>query len=137
MSAILSINLGQLKALILQCKPEEKIELVRFLEEETFPSRFKQFLNSLDHIELVNLKQQLDKGSVDLDKEVKQKIQEHERKHHSFCATCSTDLDPFSDHSFTLLFGAEDFKRKASFCAQDCLEYFLTNYKEQKTKLRE
>ena len=92
----------------------------------------KQFLNSLEHYELTKLKQQLEKGKIDFVKEIEEKIKEHERKHEKFCVTCSNDLDPFSTNNYTLLFGPEDFKKKASFCGQDCLEYFLLNLKQLK-----
>ena len=92
----------------------------------------KQFLNSLEHYELTKLKQQLEKGKIDFVKEIKEKIKEHEKKHEKFCVTCSSDLDPFSTNNYTLLFGPEDFKKKGSFCGQDCLEYFLLNLKQLK-----
>lgn len=43
----LSSDFEQLKALVKQCGIEEKIELVRMLEEETFPDRFKSILEKL------------------------------------------------------------------------------------------
>ena len=94
--------------------------------------RFKQFLNSLEHYELVKLKQQLEKGNFDVVKEIQKKIKEHEKNHANYCATCSNDLDPFNTNNYTLLFGPEDFKKKASFCGLDCLEYFLLNLKQLK-----
>ncbi len=42
-----SIDFEQLKALVKQCGLEEKIQLVRILEEETFPDRFKRILEKL------------------------------------------------------------------------------------------
>ena len=90
----------------------------------------KQFLSSLEHYELTKLKQQLEKGKIDFVKEINEKIKEHERKHEKFCVTCTNDLDPFNTYNFTILFGPEDFKKKASFCGQDCLEYFLLNLKQ-------
>ena len=92
----------------------------------------KQFLSSLEHYELTKLKQQLEKGKIDFVKEIKEKIKEHERKHEKFCVTCSSDLDPFNTNNYTILFGPEDFKKKGSFCGQDCLEYFLLNLKQLK-----
>ena len=94
--------------------------------------RFKQFLNSLEHYELVRLKQQIDKGNLDVAKAIQEKIKEQEKKHAKYCATCSNNLDPYNSNSYTLMFGPEDFKKKASFCGLDCLEYFLINLKQMK-----
>ena len=92
----------------------------------------KKFLDSLEHYELVMLKQQMEKGSLDIEKEIRKSIQEHERKHARFCTTCSNNLDPYNTNNYTIIFGPEDFRKKASFCGQDCLEYFLIKLKQMK-----
>jgi len=94
--------------------------------------RLKQFLGMLEHHELVDLKQQIEKGSLDLSKEIRAKIKDYQKKHEKYCGTCSNDIDPYNTNSYTLLFGPEDFKKKASFCGLDCLEYFLISLKELK-----
>ena len=48
MSVNLSININQLKQLIAQCNLDDKIELIRLLEKDTFPVRFKKFLGKLE-----------------------------------------------------------------------------------------
>ncbi|MBW2976906.1 hypothetical protein KY347_05660 [Candidatus Woesearchaeota archaeon] len=94
--------------------------------------RFIEFLNSLEHYELVQLRHELKKGSVDLAKLIKEKIREQEKKHLRYCVTCSNNLDPYSTNSYTLIFGPDDFRKKASFCGLDCLEYFLEKLKQMK-----
>ena len=47
MSATLALDLEQLKMLIGQCPIEEKVELIRYLEKETFELRFKRLLQRL------------------------------------------------------------------------------------------
>lgn len=94
--------------------------------------KIKNFLGTLEHYELVKLKQQIEKGNLDFIKEIQEKIKFHQRKHENFCCTCSNDIDPFNSNNYTLLFGPEDFKKKASFCGLDCLEYFLLNLKQSK-----
>lgn len=47
MSVTLTLNVSQLKSLISQCTPTEKIELTRYLEGETFEMRFKNLLARL------------------------------------------------------------------------------------------
>ncbi|QTA78382.1 Uncharacterized protein dnl_06040 [Desulfonema limicola] len=48
----LSINFNQLKSLIIQCGIEEKVEIIHMLERDTFPLRFKRFLNKIKSDEL-------------------------------------------------------------------------------------
>ncbi len=52
MSISLSIDFNQLKSLITQCGIEEKTELVRMLEKDTFQARFQQLLRTLKTDEL-------------------------------------------------------------------------------------
>ncbi len=47
MSVNLALDFSQLKSLVSQCELEEKVELIHILEKETFPVRFKQFLNKI------------------------------------------------------------------------------------------
>ena len=94
--------------------------------------RLKDFLNSLEHYELVKLRQDLEKGNINLTKAIQEKIKEHEKKHTIYCATCSNSLDPYNTNNYTLIFGPEDFRKKASFCGLDCLEYFLIKLKQMK-----
>jgi len=47
MSLSLTIDFEQLKSLITQCGIEEKTEIVRMLEKDTFPLRLNQFLSKI------------------------------------------------------------------------------------------
>ncbi|MCD4739342.1 MAG: hypothetical protein K8R89_08810 [Anaerolineae bacterium] len=47
MSISLAIDFNQLKSLITQCEIEEKTEIIRMLEKETFPLRFARFRNKI------------------------------------------------------------------------------------------
>lgn len=44
-----------------------------------------------------------------------------------FCAVCFRELEP---GHYTLLFGPASMRKKANFCAPDCIEYFLAHLKE-------
>ena len=94
--------------------------------------RLKEFLDSLEHYELVQLKQSLDKGNLDMGKAIQERINEHEKNHAKFCVTCSNTLDPYNTSNYTIVFGPDDFRKKASFCGLDCMEYFLINLKQIK-----
>ncbi len=52
MNVSISINFSQLKSIISQCNTDEKIELLKLLEKDTFAVRFKRFLNSVKTEEL-------------------------------------------------------------------------------------
>ncbi len=47
MNLNLAVDFNQLKSLISQCGIEEKTEIVRMLEKDTFPIRFKLFMNKI------------------------------------------------------------------------------------------
>ena len=94
--------------------------------------RFRQFLSTLEHYELTDLKQQIEKGKLDIVKEIQEKVKEHEKQHAKECAACSNSLDPYNTNNYTIIFGPDDFRKKASFCGIDCLEYFLLNLKKIK-----
>ncbi len=92
----------------------------------------RKFLGSLEHHELVQLKHQYDIGKLNFEKELADKIKEHEKQHAKFCASCSNELDQYNTNNYTILFGPDDFKKKASFCGLDCLQYFLLHIKQMK-----
>ena len=52
MSATLALDLEQLKMLIGQCPIEDKVELIRYLEKETFEVRFRKLLQQLRTTEI-------------------------------------------------------------------------------------
>ena len=45
MSTDSTIDINQMKTMIDRCSIDEKMDLVRFLEKDTFPIRFHQLLN--------------------------------------------------------------------------------------------
>ena len=92
--------------------------------------RFKKFLSTLEHYELVKLKQEIKKGNLDIEKEIQGHIKDLEKKHAKSCTTCSNSLDPYNTNNYTIIFGPDDFKKKASFCGLDCLEYFTIKLKQ-------
>lgn len=94
--------------------------------------RFMRFLDSLEHYELIRLRQEMEKGTLDIPKSVQKKIKEHEKRHSGYCTTCSNTLDLYNTNNYTIIFGPEDFRKKASFCGLDCLEYFLIKLKQMK-----
>jgi hypothetical protein len=92
----------------------------------------REVIGSLEYEELVKMKKDLEAGGFHLKKFIEHEIKEHEKKHEQLCATCSAKIDPSSINTFTLIFGPEDFKKKATFCGHDCLEYFQNELKQMK-----
>ena len=99
--------------------------------------RFEDLIRILDYDELMRLKGDLDNGAVKvkllLEEKIKKKLREHERT----CTTCSNSLNFYSASNYTLVFGPDDFKKKASFCGLDCLEYFTIMLRDVKRKPQE
>lgn len=94
--------------------------------------RFRDVIDIVDYEDLLKIKNDIDNGGLHLKKLVDEKIKEQQRKHNELCSVCSNEIDPSSTNSYTLVFGPDDFRKKATFCAVDCLEYFINNLKKIK-----
>jgi hypothetical protein len=91
-------------------------------------NRLIKLINEMDEHELAMIKRDLEMGS--LKKIVDQKIiDKKEEDWNKVCPVCHT---PISNGSMTLIFGPPDLRKKASFCAVDCLEYFIDKLKDQR-----
>ena len=99
--------------------------------------RFKEAVDILDYNELMRFISDLDSGAITLKKLLEEKIKSKLKEHEKICATCSSELNFYRTSNYTLIFGPDDFKKKASFCGLDCLEYFTTKLKELKEKPKE
>jgi hypothetical protein len=94
--------------------------------------RFEDVIDVLDYNELMRFKNDLDSGAITLKKLLEEKIKKKLKEHEKVCATCSNNLNFYKTNNYTLVFGPDDFKKKASFCGLDCLEYFITKLKNLK-----
>ena len=94
--------------------------------------RLIDVVDQIDYNDLVKMKMDIEDGGVHLKKLVEGKIKEHQKNHDVVCSACSAEIDKYSTNNFTLLFGPEDFKKKATFCGVDCLQYFLGQLKKIK-----
>ena len=99
--------------------------------------RFEDIIDVLDYNELMRFKSDLDSGAITVKKLLEEKIKKRLKEHEKICATCSNDLNFYKSSNYTLIFGPDDFKKKASFCGSDCLEYFITKLKELKENPKE
>lgn len=99
--------------------------------------RFEEVIDILDYNELMRFKNDLDSGAITLKKLLDEKIKKRLKEHEKVCATCSSELNFYKTNNYTLVFGPDDFRKKASFCGLDCLEYFMIKLKNIKTKPQE
>ena len=99
--------------------------------------RFEDVMEILDYNELMRFKSDLDSGAITLKRLLEEKIKKKLKEHEKICATCSNNLNFYKSNNYTLVFGPDDFKKKASFCGLDCLEYFITKLKEMKVRPKE
>jgi hypothetical protein len=107
-----------------QCTP--------FLKGEMMNKRLRDVIDSIDYYELLKIKKDLDEGGIHLNRFIQSEIKKRHSQHHVLCSTCGTEIDSKSSNTSTLVFGPDDFKKKATFCGKDCLEYFIKSMDEMK-----
>jgi hypothetical protein len=89
--------------------------------------RLSKFVSDLDQNELMLVKKELEAGNFE--RLLAQKIKEtKEQDWNKVCPVCHS---PIEEGSMTLTFGPKDLRKKASFCARDCLKYFVQRLEEQ------
>ena len=98
--------------------------------------RFEEVFDILDYDELMRFKNDFDSGAIAIKKSLEEKIKKRLKEHEKVCAVCSNQLDFYKTNNYTILFGPDDFKKKASFCGLDCLEYFVIKLKNIKLDSR-
>jgi hypothetical protein len=86
-------------------------------------SKIHELVRNLDEKELSTLKQELSTGF--LHEYVTQCIRARENIPQYVCAGCNREITT-QDSIFVLTFGQQDFRKKATFCATDCLQYFVS-----------
>ena len=101
------------------------------------PRRFEDVVDILDYDELMRFKNDIDTGAITLKKLLEQRIKQKLKEYEKICATCSNNLNFYNSSNYSLLFGPDDFKKKASFCGLDCLEYFIIRMRDMRMKPKE
>jgi len=95
-------------------------------------SKIKKLLEELDYYDLMLLKKDLDRGGFAIKKLVENNIRHKIQESDKFCTICGKKID--SNNAYVLIFGPADFRKKASFCSLECLEFFIKGLKKQKIK---
>ena len=96
-------------------------------------NRLARLIESLDEQDLKLIKKDLEAGNID--RLINIRLQE--KKEADFNKVCPVCQSQIGEENLTLIFGPEELRKKASFCAIDCLEYFLNKIKEEKKVMRE
>jgi hypothetical protein len=97
-------------------------------ERDDCMNRLAKLIESLDEGDLKLIKKDLEIGNIE--KLINKKLQD--KKEEDFNKVCPVCQTPIEEENLTLIFGPEDLRKKASFCAMDCLEYFLNRIKLEK-----
>ena len=84
----------------------------------------RDVVSSLKYDELINLQKDLYTGGSTIKQLITNKIKEITATESRVCATCDNQIDLRVANEFTLIFGTTEHKKRASFCALDCMEYF-------------
>ncbi len=92
------------------------------------------FIHKMGDQELYTLRRELERGRDEMLHAVTEQIRIREAQHQRICATCNSIIDDKSDTNFTLIFGPADLRKRATFCAFDCLEYFFAGIKRGKVR---
>ncbi len=93
-----------------------------------------EFLNNdLDEFELKVLKRDIEGGGNMTQSLIEKRLRVLKREQQKECLVCGKLLRQYNS-KFMLLFGPDDFQKRASFCAVDCLEYFLKKVKKKGTE---
>lgn len=96
--------------------------------------RLNEVIGLLEYGELLRIKDDLNKGGDGVRILVDNRLKEEIKKQNRFCTMCASKIEPESATKFTLIFGPQELEKEFSFCAMDCLEYFLNELKKIKLK---
>jgi hypothetical protein len=88
-----------------------------------------EFIETIDEDELYKLQFDITNGSAGLKTLVQEKIKKVENLPKKVCAVCGEELVD-KEGVFSLIFTHDQLKKKASFCAIDCMEFFISKIKK-------
>ena len=92
--------------------------------------KVSEIVAMLNYEELVDLQRDLFGGGTTIKQVVNNRIKEVNDSQTRVCATCGNTVNLSQNHEYTLIFGPKDLKKRATFCAVDCLEYFFVQLKQ-------
>ncbi|MBI2580227.1 hypothetical protein HYV85_00265 [Candidatus Woesearchaeota archaeon] len=123
-----------LVAAICSCSAIALYWVVALIEVFRMRKKASDVIGMLDYEELVDLQRDLFGGGAAIKQLVMNKIKELNESQARTCATCGGIVNLSVNHEYTLIFGPKDLKKRATFCAVDCLEYFFVQLKSLSEK---
>jgi hypothetical protein len=93
-------------------------------------NKLNDMINSMNYEDLKKIERDLNEGHISKLINTRLKKIDQNKK---ICPICYKDIME-GEEAFTLTFGPSDFKKKASFCALDCLEFFISQMREKEIK---
>lgn len=94
---------------------------------------FGDMIKYLSYEELEQVHKDLTSGGFHVKKTISEQLAALEQSEAQQCTVCGEELNHEAFNNYAILFGPKGFRKKASFCALDCLEYFITGLKQTKT----
>lgn len=91
-------------------------------------NKLGRIIDNIPYEELLLLKRDLEIGNIE--RLINKRIEHFKTEKKIICATCNAEIADSGDNQFTLVFGPRDFKKRATFCAMDCMLYFTDKLKE-------
>lgn len=95
-----------------------------------FQVRMKNLLQKMEDVELWHLKKDLHAEDSAMHDLIEEELRYRAQDHKKMCVACGNSL--MGTNQFTLLFGPEGLKKRASFCGLDCLDQFTQKLREHK-----
>jgi hypothetical protein len=95
--------------------------------------RFVDVVEMIAYEDLLKIKKDVEDGGFFVREIVNDRIKAEESRTNPECTVCANSLTDDND-TYTIIFGRGNEKKKVSFCALDCLEYFLKELKHMNKK---
>ena len=103
------------------------ISILRMVAEKR---KIMEIISSLEYEELVDLQRDLFTGGSGIKQVVSNKLKEINATESRTCGSCGTEVNLRVANEFTMILGTSDIKKRVSFCAIDCMEYFTKSLKQ-------
>jgi len=94
--------------------------------------KLKEIIKKLSPEELKELEKELRTDSIHVKHIIEKEIKQNKVMKEKVCIVCGNPISQ-SKEPLTLFFGRRDFRKKAYFCAVDCLEFYLKQTKNPET----
>lgn len=94
--------------------------------------KINEMIGSMDYMDLEMVHFDLKTGSKHLKHLVSCEIEKRNSQRAKICASCGVQVLEEKGDEILLTFGPKDLRQKATFCAIDCLTYFINKYSTKK-----